>query len=193
MKNKHSLLSHYISYFITIHSWASFHIRVWVLPVYKLSFWYMDNKFLLITTSVIHWFYLNLWCFESLVFYGTRNGLQRRPPRKATRCLVPREPIELTAFLLTLQFEGKSLHLSSPTSLCTLVSLFLFWFLVLVSICWSFLISDHPVQTERKHVTPSVLDKIEKNRASHRNFRDSQSNLVLEPGSYAFLEKFGEL
>lgn len=54
--NEQLLLSHYVSYFITIPSWASFHIFGWVLLVCKLSFWCLHNKFLLITISVIHWF-----------------------------------------------------------------------------------------------------------------------------------------
>lgn len=43
-----------------LYLWASFHFWIWVLLVCKLSFWWVHSKFLAITTSVIHWFYL-LW------------------------------------------------------------------------------------------------------------------------------------
>ena len=58
------LFSHYISCFIIIYRWASFHVLVWVLLVCRLFFWCVYNKLLLITTSVIHWFYFG--CFWTL-------------------------------------------------------------------------------------------------------------------------------
>lgn len=55
--NKQLPSPHYISCFIIVELWTSFQVLICVLPVGKLSFWCVCNKFLLITTSVIHWFY----------------------------------------------------------------------------------------------------------------------------------------
>lgn len=69
-KCKQSLCSHYTSCFIKIYSWASFHILIWVLLICKLSFWCEHNKLLMITTSVIHWFYFAyVWNFDSFLLY----------------------------------------------------------------------------------------------------------------------------
>lgn len=72
MRNKQSLISHLnISCFIKIYHWNSSHVLVWALLVCELSFWYMHNNFLLITTSVIHWFhvgYFELLTVQSYTF-----------------------------------------------------------------------------------------------------------------------------
>ena len=46
---------------------TSLYVLLWVCLVCKLSFWHVHNKLLLITTSMIHWFYIcYLWVFDNI-------------------------------------------------------------------------------------------------------------------------------
>lgn len=60
---------YHISCFVTIYTYASFHVLVWVFLVCKLCFWYAYNTFLEVTTLVISWFYFcYFWTFSHYVY-----------------------------------------------------------------------------------------------------------------------------
>lgn len=85
MKKNQSLLPHYISCWIAIRLWASFHVLVWALLVCQLSFWGVHNKLLPITISVTYWFYFSLGgeSFDTLEgAYWTRTMLSAQEQRQ---------------------------------------------------------------------------------------------------------------
>ena len=122
-----NLPSHYISCFVTVYPWASFHVLVWALLVCKLSFWGLNNKLLLITTLVIYWFYFGYlqtfyiswrltWSPKMMSFCNPEAGEQTGAGTHRILCL--------TAFSPIMELLGKSpLDLSS--------ALFAFWALQL--------------------------------------------------------------
>lgn len=122
--DKQWLPSHYISGIVAMYLWASACLGL-ILHIHKLLCCYSCCSFGVYTiihnifshfyfgdSLVLPLFFLNIW--HSVVPEGSTKKTDQRLRVASNQLLVPREPTEVAAFLLSLEFESKSfLDLSS--------------------------------------------------------------------------------